>query len=97
MKPSPPPLLPKPRYSHREWLIKPHKQQPGQFTLTTETGTVICTLAFPNLADAGLINLIANAPEFQCLAEIYRDSLMAGKRENTLLFNMISAVLERSQ
>lgn len=87
-------------YNYREWHIVPDAAAPNCFTLETATGNIVCSLAFPgknNSTTPTLLNLIASAPELQDIAEMYRDSMTGNKAEKTIIFNIVSEVLNRVQ
>lgn len=84
-------------YSHREWHIIPDVTNPNRLNLKTATGTIICTLAFPERCNTTFLNLIASAPELQDIAEMYRDSMTGSTAEKTMVFTIVREILGRLQ
>ncbi len=85
------------RDTHSEWNIVPSAAQPNSFDLKTKTGHTLCILTFPKAYDKPLLNLIASAPELQDIAEMYRDSMIGNKAEKTMVFAIVTKVLQRVQ
>ncbi len=87
-------------FTQREWHIIPDVTDPNRFNLKTATGTIICTLAFPEddtTTNTTFLNLIASAPELQDIAEMYRDSMTGSTAEKTMVFTIVRDVLGRLQ
>lgn len=84
------------KYRQREWHIVAAKDNPNCFYLETAAGKVLCTLGVPEGGNTGFLNLIASAPELQDIAEMYYDAML-GKAEGTMVFEIVTEVLRRTQ
>ena len=85
-------------YTQCEWHIVPDVVKPNCFNLETTTGNIVCSLAFPehdNNANITLLNLVVSAPELQDIAEMYHDTMLGNKAEKTMVFSIVSEVLDR--
>ncbi len=85
----------KTKFKHREWHIIPVGGNPNDFSIKTTTSIVVCELSFPKSCNMSFLNLIASAPELHDIVEMYHDHMLGGKMQKTMVFNMVSEVLQR--
>lgn len=84
-------------FKHREWQIVPDAIHGHCFNLEeVKTGKLLAALILPEGSNSRLLSLIASAPELQDIAEMYQQSMTGSRAENSMLFSMVTQVLQRT-
>lgn len=78
-----------------QWRMVPDKIHPDWFNLEeTETANLLATFMLIEEGNLACLNLIANAPELECIAKTFHN-VMASHNERAMPFYVTRAVLQR--